>query len=127
MPEDDRVAVELAARARVDGVLAAHVGATGVDGQRVGHVRVGDPGLHAVVDPILDVRLRVVVERAVAGRDRIRVAVVRRLRDHDVGVGQVGDAEVARRPRGLLRQFGVGVGRAAWVAGARLRQAGDVV
>ena len=85
------------------------------------------PCWNPVVDPALDVRVGVVVERAVPGRQRVRVAVDRRLGDHDVRVRQVGDAEVADRPGSLLREVRVGVRRTRRVARGGLRKPGDVV
>src|SRR5579884_3341792 len=58
VPEDDAEAVQLARGAAIHGVLAAHVGAAGVDGERVRHVRVGDARRDAVVDPALEVGQR---------------------------------------------------------------------
>src|SRR5207248_8715087 len=78
--QDDRLAVELAGGAAVDGVLAADIRAAGVDRQDVRHVRVREVRLNRVVGAVLDAWLRVVVEGAVALRQRVRVTQAGRLR-----------------------------------------------
>ena len=89
MAQDDRVAVQIAGVPAVHRVLAAHVEATGVDGQLVGHVGVGDVGLDAVVEAAGHPRVGVVVKRAVALGLRLRVAEVLRLQDHEVAVDEL--------------------------------------
>ena len=118
----DREAVELAAGVAVDGVLAAHVRAARVDRELVGDVAVRDPLLEAVVGIALDAGLGVVVERAVALRQRVRVAQAGWLHDDDVGVGEVGDPEVRDRGLRLLTQRRQRVSRPGGVAHRGLRQ-----
>ena len=77
--------------------------------------------------PPFDARVGVVVERAVTRRDRVRVAVVRRLSDDEVRVAQIGDVEMGGRARGFCGEVRVGVARTGRVARRRLRQAADRV
>ena len=94
MAKDDRHAIQVARRRRVDEVLAA--AEAGVE--HVGHVREGDALLHARV-----VRgCRVVVPGAVVVGLEPGLVVLLRLGDDDLGVVQVGHAEVLNGARRLL-------------------------